>query len=137
MNLPSSNRGKNCPESSRSIVWNSVPREVGCTMVRASTIKLLTVQRNSRHVLYQIHSERTVVIFLRNSKKEKQRKDASAVFWYATLDHRVWTDGIGFQVLDDGPTRFNKHLACRRWKLLSALERNVRRAQIMLQKILR
>jgi hypothetical protein len=44
MNLPSSNRGKNCPESSRSIIWNSVPRQVGCTIVKASIIKLLTVK---------------------------------------------------------------------------------------------
>ena len=128
MNLPSSNRGKNCPESSRSIVWNSVPREVGCTIVRASIIKLLTVKNKFKHALYQAHSECTEIIFLRNSKKEKQRKDVSAVFWYATLDHRVWTDGIGFQVLDNGPTRFNKHLACRRRKLLPALEGNVSRA---------
>jgi hypothetical protein len=84
MSLPSSNRGKNWPESSRSIVWNSIPREVGCTMVRASTIKLLTVKeeiRNSKYDLGQVHSERTEVIFLRYAKKEKHRKYASAVFW--------------------------------------------------------
>ena len=52
MNIPSSKRGKNCPESSRSIVRNSVPREVGCTMVRASTIKLLTVKKENRNMIW-------------------------------------------------------------------------------------
>ena len=123
MTLPSSNRGKNCPESSRSIIWSSALRELGCTIAKASTIKLLTAKEKSKHEgLDQIYNERTKVIFLKYVKKEEQRKYASAVFRYATLDHRIWTDDIVLQVLDNSPTSFNKHSACYQWKLLPALE---------------
>lgn len=128
MTLPSSNLGKNCPEFSRSITWSSVPRELGCTMVRASTIKLLTVKEILKYNLDQGYSEHTEVIFFRYVKKEKQRKYASAIFWYATLDHMIWADGISFQVLDNGPTRFNKYSACYQRTFLPALKMNCSRA---------
>jgi hypothetical protein len=91
-------------------------------MVKASIIKLLTAEESKHDDSDIVHNERTEVIFLRYVNKEKQRKHASAVFRYATFDHRIRTDGIGFQVLDNGPTRFNKHSACCQWKLPPALK---------------
>ena len=74
--IPSSNRGKNCPESSRNTVWSSVFRKLDGTMVRASIIKHLTMKENSIQNMIKPSSPWTYRSYLPQICQERETRKA-------------------------------------------------------------